>query len=586
MNTFAYLAGFLCQLSFSSQVTQEVTLAKYLLSNAEGEQGELNISRIVAYFQRRYNENFVNLLTEYNAVFSQLFSNHQSIWISRPKEIAKKFHPEVSLEWLQLECESLILLAKEVLSSYQIIFRNSNQEISSDSNMQAGERRIESSLCTPSLPPKLALMNYSKLLEFFDRIDFIEQVWADMTLLYALLGVGQPALTDVTQRILELFGNNVVTENITSLPVIFVSNLGFSNFDIELLIRNPVLFPHFNSLSSAELVFVLRHVSAINDIDLRFLEAVVRLPEIRERLLSSDYVKMATCLPKIKKKEKINPKKAAVILSMPEIIEQLTDKDLLKLMGKLPAEISQLLLDNIKLKNRMTGNLWFDLMKKNCLFEDVVSQDKEIYSLFSSQQLKCLVLDKFQEKLLEDEGVFSKLNGVFTVREIETLTFNNPPSVVERVSRLTPKNISISFSGYSASYSNFSQYGCIVRNEGIKSTLMSEINIFPSEGNLAHNKFSPGEPGELNGAIEYILVGANMLLFMGAATGVATFFLPYMLSVAIGFLGAALLAFSAYGLMVDSRYGFFSASDGLVADSLSLQKRDCNEEMHARYGKP
>jgi hypothetical protein len=586
MNTSAYLAGFFSQLSLHSQITQEITLGKYLLLNVESEQEQIGASRISLYFQQRYNENHVNLLTEYNVALSQLLGDHQSMWVACREEIDKKFYPEVTQEWLQLECKSLISLAKEMSSTYQIIFPNYNHGIFINSNVSIHEQMIGRDQGAINLPPKLALMSYSKLLEFFDRINFIEQVWADVTLLYAIFGgVEFPALTNVDQRILDLFDNPVITENITSLPLVFISNLEPHNFDIDLLIRNSVLFSYLNSLSSDELIFVIKHVSTIGGLDLSFLEAIIRSPEMRGRLLSADYTKMAAYLAEKSQKESVDPEKAAVILSIPEIIEHLLDEDLLELMSKLWEEIPQLLLNNMKLKNRMTGDLWFELVEKSCIFAGVVSQDKEIYDLFSAQQLKYLVQEKFQKNLLDDEDVFVKLNEIFTVREIKVLSFNARSSFVERISMLIPKNAGIFNSNSSVSYSVLPGHDPMIMNRGIRNSRVLEVKTLPLENNPQHNRSNLGKSNDLENAMEYVFAGANILLLMGAATGIATFLLPQMLSMAIGFLGAALLAFSAYGLMANSRYGFFSTSDSSTIASSSLHKIDLNKEICNHSGK-
>lgn len=61
--------------------------------------------------------------------------------------------------------------------------------------------------------------------------------------------------------------------------------------------------------------------------------------------------------------------------------------------------------------------------------------------------------------------------------------------------------------------------------------------------------------------MEAALIVAAVLITSSAALGIAALFLPYLLTAAIAVLGAALLAFSAYGAMRYSQSGFFSAGN-------------------------
>jgi hypothetical protein len=571
MSTFAYLAGFFQQISFHFQTTKKYTLAKYLFSNMQSEQGELDISQIVAYFQERYRENFVNLLVDYDTILPKFFP--KSKWVCSSKEVEKKFYPEVNRGGLALECESLVSLAKQVLPSYQIIFGKHNSGVDGVQKMA-------------SLPPKLSLADYNKVLEFLDRVGFVEQLWADITLLHGIFGeVEFLGITDLTQRIFDFFDNTVITENITSLPLIVISTLDSCNFDVKLLATNPILFHYFNRLLPDELVFVINQASVVDDVYLHFLEAVIRLPEVRKRLLGSHYINMSAHLLKINEDEGVDSKKAAIILSIPEIIGQLTDKHLLRLMERLWKEVPELLRDNMALKDRMTGDLWIDLVKACYFFAKVVSKDKAVYDLLSAQQLKYLVQEMSQHELLEDGDVFAKLDGAFNAREVKILAFNNPSSFIKKVSMLVPKNSHTSCS-ISSTYYVSSRHDHVVMNRGVESDRITGINNSSVGSDFLQNKLNSNESNDFINVMECVFAGANILLLMGAATGIATFLLPEMLSVAIGFLGAALLAYSAYGLMANSRYGFFSASNSSAAGSLSLQKIDFNEERHAHWGKP
>jgi hypothetical protein len=561
MNTFAYLAGFFHFLISHPQATKTNTLAKYLLSRVSVN-NEPTSNQVTSFFQDLYGDYFVNLLTTYQAIKSRLFGNHGEKWVFHQQIVEKKLYFQITQDSLVRECESWVSLARQVFPAYNIILGNdANQSFLADFDAWPPASFIVGVRGAGRLPPKFPLKDYSKLLEFLDRMDFFEKVWADMIFLHNVFnGFDFPAYTNLNQRILDLVSADVMKENITENVFIFISALFPERFTAILLITNPSLFSYFIRLPLDSIVFAIKHHS------INFLKAAVNSLEIREHLSSFNYIEMSTYPLNDYKIEGVDLKRAAIILAVPEVIEKITDEDLLMLMRNTWDEAGQLLLSNEKLKNRMVDNLWFELIKRSACFAEVISKNKAIYDLLSPKQLKYLILRRREKNVLEDKEVICKLQNFLTEYEIRVLKIDVPASIIANLAALIPKVANIQYLSLPASCNDFYRHEQDILSRSLESATMPKIEMLSVESNRPSNKSN-----NFDDAIEYVYAGANILFLMSAASGVATFLVPQMLAAAIGFLGAALLVFSAYGVMTQSRHRFFPASGGsVVADPLSV----------------
>ncbi|MDR3477607.1 MAG: hypothetical protein P4M14_06205 [Gammaproteobacteria bacterium] len=485
------------------------------------------------------------------------------------------------------------------------------------------------------LPPKISLEDYQDLKKFIDTIHLIEQLWSDMVLLNGILAGLLPGPVDLDQKIINLFRNKIITENISRGAIFFICSLASPNFSTELLITNPILFSHFNHLSPDDVVFAVKHSGIQPERhDLDFLRVAVRSAELRKRLLSHHYVEMATIeLTWHHKKSAIFSDRAAVILSVPEIIHQLTDDDLLKLTKKTWDEMPQLLLDNPALKERMKEDMWLALSKESEPYCNVILNNPDITNLLTDKNLldylkyECATIlqllqanpalkERMNENLWLELGkethdyrklilntpeildLFSDKNLLILMGEAQykmPQLLQDNPAIRKRMTGDLWFSLTFEFPSYKNIILNDNEIYMLlsveqrdaIREKSYSPRILTtdeviceftrrvvqenyRLNGYPPANVLPEYKQEPiqdpiqlpiePQASGLEQTMKATLALATSLLIAGAGTGIASVFVPHILTVAIGLLAAALLAFSAYGLMKCYQHGFFSSA--------------------------
>lgn len=563
------------------------------------------------------------LLNEFKELSERLLNFPAFTWIDNRNFIKEHFYPEVqSSEWIKQKYQTLCMLAKELQSAEPTILGSSK----------------EAKLSMQMLINGSSSRKYPKLLEFLNGAYFLQRLWSDLNFLnhfskslnniylantrdaniyQANILPDTPNKTKIfNQAVIDFFKEPLLSRNISFIVFVFIKNLKNEFFSSELIIDDPLLFHHFNQLSVNELIGVAQGLYLDHScLDVSFLEKIIQKPEINQRLESCHYVLLAS----IPDNGVVLSAGAKVVLSVSEVPAKLTDNDLLTLVDALENDaLFSSLKVNENLKKRMNGDLWFRLASEHILKDELILAHKEIYDLFSPQQLKQLILDKYSYHcLLSDNGVFNILFNDFTVAEIKKVmdcyqhlssphkqqqssgTIPSPenPELFTKINELYKQAITNAsklseMPSESGRGRQILPVTHISDNPGVKSTSRSSTSLLSgsSEEKEGHSAGVPAtdqiqeklasrsalmplsqtniermreeKSGTSSTATKYMgaaLMLACTLVVSATTLGISALFLPYLLTAAVTLLGAALLAFGVYAVINFSQYGMFSA---------------------------